>query len=261
MTKRWMLIVAALGAVVFGELPGRGVASAQTTGGAGYLARGLTLSAGQWRIDAAPPDWGYMEHGEVNRGRGFRLVEPPVGDTRVYLGAGGAYGITNQLELGGLVLPLRLAPDGDLGDLEAYLRYAFTPGGSLAAQVTVRIPTDSDLAVGIGLPAFVALGGGGRLETGVELELIDRNDTTVNIDVPLAFQFAVTSSLYAGPRTGVVLLDLDEAVINLGGQIGGAVSPQVELSASVNLPNFLQTYGDTVNLDWVEIIFGATFLL
>ena len=68
--------------------------------GAGYLGRPLTLQQGRGRIDVGPPDYGYMAHGSINNGRGLTLVVPPAGDTVVGIGAGGAYGITSQLEGG-----------------------------------------------------------------------------------------------------------------------------------------------------------------
>jgi hypothetical protein len=249
---RALAIILGLSSITFG-------AQAQ---GAGYLGRPLTLPAGHGRIDLGPPDWGYMEHGALNNGRGLRLVVPPFGDTQVFLGAGGGYGITDQLEVGGLVLPLQLADDTDLGDLEAYLRYAFAPGGNLAVQGTLRIPTATELGLGIGIPIFVSLGGESRLETGFELELIFYDDTLVNLDVPAAFQFALGSDAYIGPRTGLVVVDLEEVAINLGGQIGVTINSMVELSGGVNFPRFLWTGpGDAVNVDWVEVVLAATFHL
>ena len=164
--------------------------------------------------------------------------------------------------MGGLVLPVRLAPDGDLGDLEAYLRYAFAAGGDVAVQATLQIPTQTEVGLGIGLPIFVPLGGAGRMETGVELELIFYNDARVNLDFPAAFQFALGNNAFAGPRTGVVVVDLEEVAINLGGQIGVTVSPMVDLSGSFNFPLFLWTGpGDAINVDLVEVVLGANFYL
>merc|ERR1711916_216046 len=88
------------------------------------LGRPQTLPRRVFRIDAAPSDFGFMDHGELNSGRGFRVRESGGnGDAVVELGMGFGYGIGRAFEFGALVLPLRLSPDSDIGDMEAYGRY------------------------------------------------------------------------------------------------------------------------------------------
>lgn len=237
-----------------------GLVLAPQQAAAQYLARPLTLPQGKGRIDVGPPDYGYMDHGSLNNGRGLRLTIPPAGDTIVTLGAGAAYGITSQLEVGGLLVPLELQPDSDLGDLEAYLRYAFAR--NLAIQGTLRIPTETDLGIGVGMPIYFDLGGGSRMETGFEVEMIFFDDAVVHLDFPMAFQFALGRNAFAGPRTGLWVPDLEDVAINLGGQIGVSVSSAVDLSASMNFPLFLWTGpGDAINVDWLEVILAASFYL
>jgi hypothetical protein len=241
-----------------------GSASVAPTYSSAYSTRPLTLPEGRLRIDVAPPDYGYMDHGELNGGlgasggRGLRIFIPEDGDAGVGLGIGGAYGIMDELEAGGLIFPFVFVPDFDFGDMELYCKYAFLRGASqLGVQATLRIPTASDFAMGFGMPAQFELGGSTRLDTGVELEMVFADDARINLDLPLAINVNIGRIGFIGGRTGLLFLDFDEMAINLGMQGGAAVHRTVDLTASVNFPLFLWTGpGDAVNPD-VEIIAGA----
>ena len=212
-----------------------GSASAQT-----YISRPLTLPAGTIRLDLAPPDYGYMDHGAINTGRGFRVADGP-GDNFVGIGAGMGFGITSHFEMGGLILPLQLSPDGDVGDLEAYARFRFSP--VVAFQASVQIPTQTEAGLSLGVPLFIPLSGRSRMETGIEVEFIFYDDTIANLDVPMAFQFAVGDRFFIGPRTGLLLADFDVAFINLGLQGGATVARNVDLTAGFNFPYLIQIGG------------------
>ncbi|MDD9943166.1 MAG: hypothetical protein OXU20_19145 [Myxococcales bacterium] len=225
----------------------------------GYLRRPLVLPKGTVRIDVGPSDYGYMDHGFLNEDRGFR-VQDAGDDVALSLGGGLAYGLGRGFELGGLVMPLQFSPGTDVGDLEAYGRYGLSSAISL--QATLQIPTQTEVGLGLGMPVVLQLGGGGRIETGVELEFIFVDDTIANLDAPIAFQFAVGGNLFLGLRTGVLLVDFDEAVINLGVQGGATVTPEFDLTVAFNFPYFLQTGpGDTVQLDGWEFTVGANIFL
>ncbi len=228
----------------------------------GYSTRPLTLPEGRLRIDLAPPDYGYMDHGELNNNRGLKVRIPDEGDARVGLGVGGAYGILDEFEAGGLIFPFVFAPDFDFGDMELYARYAFLRGAAqLAVQPVLRIPTASDFALGIGMPAQFRLGGSVRLDTGVELELIFANNARINLDVPLAVNVNIGRTGFIGGRTGLLFYDFEEMAINLGIQGGAAVHRMVDLTASVNFPYFLTTAGDDPVRPDVEIIMGANIFV
>jgi hypothetical protein len=236
-----------------------GRASAAPAFSRAYSARPLTLPEGRLRIDAAPPDYGYMDHGEINGGRGLRVFIPKDGDAGVRLGLGGAYGIMDELEAGGLIFPFIFAPDFDFGDMELYCRYAFLKGASqLGVQAVLRIPTGSrDFALGVGVPAQFELGGSARLDTGVELELVFGHNDHVNLDLPLAVNFDIGRTGFIGARTGLVFVDLRDMAINLGLQGGASVDPAVDLTASFNFPYFITTGGDDAFHPDFEIIAGA----
>lgn len=220
----------------------------------------LLLDPGQLRIDAAPSDFGYMDHGRINDGRGLRLFKRGDDDVGLAVGVGAAYGVVDTFELGGLVVPLQLSPDVDLGGLEVYGRFSLVRGEvDVAAQITLQLPTDDDFAMGLGAPMVFSLSRSVRLHSGAELEIVFDPDS-ISLDVPAALYFDVTPAFFLGPRSGLYFDDFDELIINLGAQVGGDISRRLTLSGSFNWPRFLDTRGtDALNLDWFEIIVGLTY--
>ena len=224
-----------------------------------YLSRPVSLGHGVLRIDAGPSDYGYMDHGELNGSRGFRAVDRP-GDAQLRLGLGAAYGVTSAFEVGGLLLPLQLSPDGDVGDLEFYGRFALS--SVLALQATLQLPTQTDLGVGVGVPVKLPFGGGHRLETGIELEFIFADDPVANLDVPVAFSFSLTDAVFAGFRTGIFFAAMEEIAINLGIQAGVTIVGDLDLTGSLNFPRFLWTGpGDEVSFRGYQLIAGINAYL
>lgn len=225
-----------------------------------YLSRPVTLAGGALRLDAAPSDYGYMDHGFLNSSRGFRAVDAPGNEAALRLGLGAAYGVTNDFEFGGLFLPLQFSPDSDIGDLELYGRFGLS--SVLALQMTLQIPTQTDLGVGLGVPVKLPFGGGHRLETGIEIEFMFYDDPVANLDVPVAFNFALGSIVFAGFRTGLFFEAMEEIAINLGVQAGVTIARDLDLTASMNFPRFLWTGpGDEVSLRDYQLIAGLNVYL
>lgn len=231
----------------------------QATGG--YAERPLVLPVGKLRIDAAPSDYGYMDFGAINNGRGFR-INAGEGPDFVSLGAGAAIGIIENLEAGALAMPLLFSPDFRFGNMELYGRYALLDGKfKLAGQLALRIPTDSRFGVGLGVPVIYAISGNLRLDTGLELEILtDPGD--VSLDLPLAFAFDIGDTLFLGPRTGLRLPGFEELTIPAGFFIGATIGNVVDISGSFTFENFMSTANaDFFSLNRFEIVGGATFFL
>jgi hypothetical protein len=230
------------------------------SGSEGYAQRPLTLAKGRMRVDLGPSDFGYMDSGMLNSGRGLRIDVPEQGDALVGLGMGVALGVVDKLEAGLLLLPFRLSPDFDFADIEAYGRYAFLEGRyEVAAQLTLNIPTDTEFGFGLGLPTLFEIGDSVRVDTGAELEILFFDDTQVNIDVPAAFSVVIAEIAFIGARTGLFVQDFDEWDVNLGVQGGVTLMKRFDLTASFNWPYLLTTRGDDVlNLDVFRLIFGGT---
>lgn len=220
----------------------------------------LLLEAGELRIDAGPSDFAYMDHGRLNDGRGLRLLKPGEGDVALSVGLGGAYGVVEDFEVGGMILPLMIAPDADLGGMEVYGRFSLVRGDlNVAAQITLQLPTDADFAMGLGAPMELRLSPSLRLQTGAELEIVF-DPAIISLDIPAALNFDVTPGFFMGPRSGLYFDDFSELTINLGAQVGGDVGRGLTLTGSFNWPRFVDTRGtDALNVDWFEVILGLTY--
>jgi hypothetical protein len=239
--------------------------------------RGLVLAPGVLRGDFAPRDFGLLFGGIGGLSLtqdipGFRVGRVAVGGggnfdtdiTRLTLGAGAALGVMEDLEVGAMLLPVYLAPDGDFGDIEAYGRYRFLKGDvEVGAQVTVAFPTSTHFGLGFGAPVLFHLGRM-RIDTGLELELIFTDPTVVDIDIPAAFTFDLGDGLFAGARTGLYVPDFDDVAIPLWGFVGYTLisgnAPFIDLVATFGWPRFIWTgVGDSVEIDTFDMVLGARF--
>ena len=229
-----------------------------------YAGRSLTLGAGTVRLDAGPPDWGYFHPGGpqwIGENRGLRVrVDTQNDQTWVWAGLGLAVGATNELELGGLLLPIRVTPDTTYDDMELYGRYALLDGDfELGAQVSVQIPTETEAGLGLGLPMLVHATRDLRIDTGAELEILFWDPTVTNLDIPLALTWNVVGSGFLGFRTGVYVWDFDALIVPTGLHAGGVVADgRVDLGGWFMWPGFLHTDREhAVDLRTVEAGFGV----
>lgn len=226
----------------------------------GYAERPLSLDKGTLRIDMAPPDFGYMDFGEINDGRGaLRMNGNADRGVGVYSGVGAAIGIIKDLEAGALLFPIPIHPNFDFGNMEAYVRYQITHGTfQLGAQATVQIPTGGRFGVGLGMPMRIAASDLVRIDTGFEFEFM-ANPGQVHLDVPLAVAFDINDVFFIGPRTGLRFPVMRELQMPLGLFLGGTIADAVDLTGSFTFWDFINTYSDrTVDLRPWEIMFGVT---
>jgi hypothetical protein len=229
----------------------------------GYAERPLSLTKGTLRIDLAPPDFGYMDFGELNDGRSTVSVGGyPGGGPSVYTGAGVSLGVVDNLEVGALLFPIPIHPDFDFGNMEAYVRYQITHGTfQLGAQAAVQIPTAGRFGAGLGLPMRVAASDVVRLDTGLEFEfMVDPGQ--VHLDIPLAIAFDIDDVFFIGPRTGARFPAFRDFQMPLGMFLGGQIADVVELSSSFTFYNFINTYTDrTVDVRYWDLMFGVAVFL
>ena len=229
-----------------------------------YSVRTLTLGSGTVRIDGGPPDWGYFHPGSpqwINENRGLRLrTDVDAEQTWAWLGLGLAVGVIDEVELGALLLPVRLTPDADIDDLEMYGRFAFLEGDfEMAGQVTLQLPTQTEFGLGLGLPMLVHATSALRIDTGFEVEMLFWDATVVNVDLPLALTWDIGRGGFLGLRTGMYVWDMGELIVPTGLHGGGVVADgRVDIAGWFMWPAFLHTGGDDpFELDTFELGFGV----
>ncbi len=244
-----------------------------------YVERQLVLQKHILRIDAGPSDFGLLNSGSINNGRGFRVGKtaiPGGDDARVDLGLGVGFGATDDLELGALFLPLAFAPSGrdSFQDMEFYGRYRLLKGETeFGVQVGARLPIASEeLRMGVGLPVLARLGETLRLDTGMELEVElydgDAGGTVVSLDAPAALNVMLMPHVFFGGRTGFYWRDFKTEGLSIplgvqgGATLGGGM---VDLLTWFHFPAFLRPDAaegaDTINLDLWEFGVGVTLFL
>lgn len=240
-----------------------------------YAQRGLTLKQGQIRIDAGPPDFALLDSGFRNQGRSLLRIQPRefsvTRETFINFGFGGAYGILDELEVGTLFLPVQLSPSFEYLDMEFYGRWKFLTGNfELAAQAAISLPTNTvagntDFGLIVGAPAILRLSESMRLDVGIELEMILGDSNIVNLDIPAAFQFQIGEAFFVGPKAGIFFADFSDIWIGIGGVGGFTIAtdkgtPMIDILVEIYWPTFFASGPapiDAVNLDQVDIVFGA----
>jgi hypothetical protein len=223
----------------------------------GYAGRPLNARRGVVRLDFGPSDFAYMNSGEINSGRGFQLAAGPGGGDAFTFGAGIAVGLFDCLELGALVIPLRIVPDEAYGDAELYARHRITRW--LSAQLAFQLPSETDFGMGIGFPMLFPIGDLVRLDTGIEAELVFADDFRGNLDIPVALNFNLGERGFAGVRTGVFLSDFADLAVSAGLQMGVLLDDSADITASFSWPRLVWTgAGDSFNGDVLNISLGLT---
>lgn len=251
-------------------------ALAAPAAGRSYSARGTTLRARTLRIDLGPYERGINDSGTIlgpfGSSYGLRIQvdtnddDGDGDDVGVGFGAGISYGITDELEIGALLLPINTFGD-DFGHITPYLRWAFVnlPKFQMGIQPSLAIPLSDNLGLGVGLPMNIRAGDRVRIETGVELEIyFDTGDDDgtddeayLNLDIPLALGIDVGRYGYIGPRVSFVIFDFDSLVVPIGLFGGAAFS-----GPRGNGAEFTGSFSYFIDNDGVvypefELVFGA----
>jgi hypothetical protein len=184
-------------------------AAAGASSGGRYSTRPITLGQQTLRLDLAPPDFALLDSGEINEGRGLAFTRAGNGQTYFGIGAGLSYGVTDDVELGALLLPLLLHPQVRYGDAEAYGRFRLVSGRfELALQAGAQVPTNTYGGVAFGVPMLARVGRSARIDFGPELEVMlprARGGTYANLDVPFAVHWDLGQGGFFGLRSGVFL--------------------------------------------------------
>ncbi|MEM7448052.1 MAG: hypothetical protein AAF355_07420 [Myxococcota bacterium] len=237
-----------------------------------YAERHLTLPQRTLRIDYAPIDFAQADVGYLNHTRGLRIQRfedrsgPPgarTDDTAAWTSLGVSYGVFDEFEAGALLLPVLLAPDTDFGDMQLYGRYRVLEEGDteLAIHFAMQLPTQTDFGFEVGAPLQVRISPMLRVDAGAELEFVFFDDTLVNLNLPIAMPISLSEHGFIGPRSALLFVDFDDAVLALGGFGGYTIADGDKTIGDVMTHFYVNIGGDDVGLpDW-ELMFAATFFL
>ncbi len=183
-----------------------------------WTQRKIVLSKGMLRIDIAPPDFTFR-----NLGQGLIFSKPlsfatgGTSDLATTMYIGGGFGVTEDLEVGGVILPLQFSPSGadTFNDMTFYGRYKVwnDEKTEVAAQVNLKLPiqTGSKFAIAAALPVAFHLDDKMRLDTGLQMQFDfydDPQGTTPTLFIPFSLNYNVQPNIFVGATTGFRMFDL-----------------------------------------------------
>jgi hypothetical protein len=252
----WLLATAVGVCAWLGATPSAHAESRQV--GSDYISRPLVLPKGVLRIDAGPrrpySNGQLMPAGQLQ----FFIND---GVDSAFLVPGAGLGVIDKLELGA-VWPLQISPDLNLSDLSVYGKYSLQRGQvEVAGYGELRIPIEGVLELAGGVPVYLHVGDGVRIETGGFVRLIFGDDTAVNFYVPISAPIQVSPEVFVGPEIGVEILDFNDVAVPLGViagyTLGGGISSIGDLLARLTFTD-LTNGADSIRLDLgAELFFDA----
>lgn len=220
-----------------------------------HALRPLALPAGTARIDAA---FQITSQDRDALGRQSYVS---------FLGVIG-YGVTDDLELGAIALPLQVSPEGHFGDPGAYALYRFVEGdveagGWIEARVPVR--EESAFTAGASARLLVRASESVRIDGGVSYLVAFRDpEEAMQLGFPVSVAFHSSETFFLGVSTGFDLenfhdSDRANAYIPAGVFLGGTLRGDGGPSGDLRLGWFLPSATDGTRL-WV-LGFGGSFFI
>ncbi|MFT7581134.1 MAG: hypothetical protein ACI9MR_002808, partial [Myxococcota bacterium] len=206
-------------------------------------------------------------------GFGFTIIDG-IDDTFINFAAGVEYSITDDFEVGAVVLPLALSPEFDFGNPIVGARYRFLRTAvEVAGGVEFRIPVQdgADPAVAINVPVLFGLSLTTRLQVTPTLVLnIGDAATTKALSIPVDFVVNFTDTVFLTAGLGFVT-SLEEgsegALVPFNIGFGYTLAaPHIDIQAGLTFPQFMrlgfpdgvETFGAS---DIIGITLGATAYL
>lgn len=221
--------------------------------GGNYSQRGMVVPQRTLRIDAGP---------RVPMGPTAPMRDGTFGidsndfagdrNTWLYLNVGATVGLTDNLEVGLLALPLLLVPDTHYRDPVLHGTYRFTRG-ELEAGVFLGfdLPIDDELDVTGGIPLVLHVGNNARVDLAALLHVRFDDNSPVDLMFPFELAINVSPRLFLGPETGIVIADLDEVLVPLGFFVGYTLGKLGDLRGEFRLPSIENAF------DRFQILFRA----
>lgn len=180
----------------------------------------------------------------VNHVNGTEIAGVKVdGVTSIGLNAGAAFGVNNDLSIGG-ILPLALSPDAALGNPELFGRYRFLHGSTeAAAQLSFAIPAKSGSSFNMNIAVPVRMRGEFRLDLTPTLGLNFSDPIAMSVALPVGLYYNFAPNVFAGLQTGVNLTNEFNTIgiplgLGAGYTLQAAEGPMLDATVSFTLPAF-----------------------
>lgn len=174
-------------------------------------------------------------------------------DTGVGVVLGASYGVTDDLQIDGRVLPLQLSPEFRYGNARLGATYRFVRGSvEVGARAGFSLNNLDKLrpAIDVGVPLDLHIGDNMRLATGVMLNVGFYTDTVVGLEIPVIFEINATPNVPIGLWTGFQITNFDGAGdnINIPLRVFGGYSvadaqnrPMLDVGGYFGFPLFLNS--------------------
>lgn len=251
MTLRHRTLSAALASLVASSVPA--AALAEDSYPLVYGQRPIVLTKDLSQIEAA-----------------FSFVKPGVEGSgiAVRLDANFDYGLTEDLTLGVLAVPLGIEPDRAYGQPVAYGTYRLLDKARLEvgarASVTFPGPDDGDLGVAAGLVGRVYLNKASFLNVGAHFGLTFSDPTVTRLDVPVELGVSLTRNLFLSVQTGLGIPELDLDAFTLPARLAvgyteGEERPTYDLFVRAGTPSVV-THSDGLGPDLVLELGGRFYM-
>lgn len=230
-----MRIVALASFFLFLSIP---IASANSGRiGGSYAQRGLVVPQRTLRIDAGPrlP----MRPISPMRDGTLAIWQGNEDDnTQLFLNAGLTFGITENLDVGVLALPLMLSPDTHYGDPILHGTYRFTRGELEAGMfLAFDLPVNDKLDITGGIPLILHAGNSARVDLAALLHVRFDDESPVDLMFPIEIAFAATHRMFIGPESGIMVANFDRVLVPLGFFVGYTLGQLGDLRGEMRLVN------------------------
>ncbi|MCK6550333.1 hypothetical protein L6R52_31140 [Myxococcota bacterium] len=194
-------------------------------------------------------------------------------ETMTMLSLGAMYGLIENLEVG-LMLPVLLSPDADIGDPRLYGVYRLLDNGAFELGVlgALDIGLNGDTGLVVGAPIAYHFGTSMRLDSGLLFGIGFHDDpvgTIITPYIPLELHFQAMRPLSIGVVTGLWLPDFDADMmqIPLGVRaiyaLGAGAMPMGDIGVAFSFPMFLMpgSEGDAIYTDLWALTASFTYYM
>jgi len=217
--------------------------------------RPIVLTAGLSQIEAA---------------FGARKIDSPLfPDVFLRLDATFDYGVTDNLTVGILAVPLALTPEADYGNPRAYARFRLIKGPvEVGVALGVTVPVNSgSLGVDVGLVARLFLNKAAYLNIGGTFGINFATGTPLSLSIPVDLGISLSRNLFLTVASGfnIPVLDNDFWAVPLGAGVGYTLEaanggPMADLFLKFNLPFIVNSNTTFDDMTWEVFLGGRLYL-